>query len=61
MITKNNSQFQHTFQSLPSIFFAARNPEQSDNPECVLYNSDLAKSLGIGETISPENAHNVLS
>jgi len=53
--------FQNSYQSLPSIFFAPQNPEQSDNPECVLYNTDLAKELKITELLSPENVHNLLS
>jgi uncharacterized protein YdiU (UPF0061 family) len=52
---------QNSYQSLPSIFFSAQNPEPSENPECVLYNSELAKTLWITDIISPENAHNQLS
>lgn len=53
--------FKYTYQQLPSIFYAAQNPEQSDTPECVLYNADLAKELKIEEFLSAENAHNLLS
>lgn len=52
---------QNSYQSLPSIFFAAQNPEHSENPECVLYNADLAKELEITELLPTENAHNLLS
>ncbi|NDK09294.1 YdiU family protein [Candidatus Gracilibacteria bacterium] len=53
--------FKHSYQSLPAIFFAAQNPEQSDNPKCVLYNMELAKELGIQELLPAENAHKLLS
>jgi uncharacterized protein YdiU (UPF0061 family) len=53
--------FQNSYQSLPSIFFAAQNPEHSDNPECVLYNTELANELGIEKLFPAENAHNLLS
>jgi len=52
---------QNSYQSLPTIFFAPQNPEYSDNPECILYNPDLAKKLEISKILSPKNAHNLLS
>lgn len=52
---------QNSYQSLPPLFFAPQNPEHSDNPECVLYNADLAKELEITELVPIENAHNLLS
>lgn len=52
---------QHSYQSLPSIFFASQNPETVENPECVLYNSDLVKELWIEEFFPAENTHNLLS
>lgn len=61
MTSQNFLSWKNSYQSLPSIFFAAQNPEQSENPECVLYNLDLAESLGIKKIISAENAHNLLS
>lgn len=53
-------RFKNTYQTLPQIFFTPQNPEYSDNPECLLYNSELVKELGIQELISPENAHHIL-
>lgn len=61
MSPKLKNNLYNTYQSLPSIFFAAQNPEPSGSPECVLYNSELAKTLWITEVISPKNAHDVLS
>ena len=61
MELQQKSHFKYTYQSLPFIFFAPQNPEHSKAPECVLYNSELAEELGIKESISPENAHNLLS
>lgn len=52
---------QNSYQSLPAIFYAAWNPEPVDNPECILYNADLAKELKIEELFPAENAHNLLS
>lgn len=52
---------QNSYQSLPPIFFAAQNPEYSDNPDCVLYNLELAKELKIEKLLPAENAHNLLS
>lgn len=50
----------NSYTSLPSKFYEFQNPEASDNPECVLYNSDLAKELWVGELFPAENAHNLL-
>ncbi len=61
MTYKNKSSLKNSYKSLPSIFFAAQNPEQSDNPKCVLYNKELAKELWIQELLPAENAHNLLS
>lgn len=57
----NIPKFQNSYQSLRPIFFAPQNPEHSDNPECVLYNAELAKELEITEFLPIENAHNLLS
>jgi len=56
----NVSIFQNTYQSLPPLFFTAQNPEPSENPECVLYNTNLAKELEIQELLPAENVHNLL-
>jgi uncharacterized protein YdiU (UPF0061 family) len=52
---------QNSYQSLPPRFFTPQNPEHSHNPECVLYNADLAKELKIESLLPTENAHNLLS
>jgi len=52
---------QNSYQSLPPLFFVPQNPEHSDNPECVLYNAELAKELEIRQLLPIENAHNLLS
>ncbi len=57
----HNTQIINTYHSLPPIFFALQNPEYSENPECVLYNSELAKELWIENLIPADNAHNLLS
>lgn len=56
-----NLALQNSYQSLPFIFFAAQNPKQSDNPDCVLYNAELVKELKIGNLFPAKNAHNLLS
>lgn len=51
----------NSYQFLPSLFFSDETPEIADNPECVLYNTDLAAELEITQFLPVENGHNLLS
>jgi serine/tyrosine/threonine adenylyltransferase len=40
-------QFTHSYQSLPATFYSNATPSVAVNPQTVLFNTDLAKELGI--------------
>ena len=58
---QENMSFQNTYSSLPPLFFAEQNPENSRDQKTILYNAYLADTLGISKIISPENAQEYLS